>query len=221
MLYSSTLDLWRLYDESSSKESKSTAKGGTLNRSIKFTISGSAPLLMHSDRFANPIAPETIAHKKLTSKRTKTTEDYNAIARSEWMGGLYYHRDIGVYVPSNMIYAAIVGGGKLYKLGQHVKRSVVILEPTGFALKYSGPKDPAALYEKTAFVDSRAVKVGQAKLFRYRPRFDEWSVNGALMLNESQLSIDDLQKCFESAGELVGMGDYRPMFGRFDVDLEF
>jgi len=190
-----------------------------MNQVIEFEISGIAPLLMHSDRFVDPIAPATIEHKKLTSKRTKTIEDHKAIARSEWMGALYFDSELGVYVPSNMIRACIKEGAKLFKLGRHVDRAVIFTEHTGFSLKYKGPNDPDELYKKGIFRDSRTVKVAQARLVRTRPRFDEWSFKGNLVLNESMLSLEDLKKAFEAAGHFCGIGDCRPMLGRFDVSL--
>jgi hypothetical protein len=36
---------------------------------IKLKIKSTTPMLMHSDRFANPLDPATKAHKALTSNR--------------------------------------------------------------------------------------------------------------------------------------------------------
>jgi hypothetical protein len=190
-----------------------------MNTTIEFTVTGISPLLMHSDRFADPVSPETVEHKKLTSKRTKTTQDHHAISRSEWMGGLYYDEQLGIYIPSHMIRASLIEGAKLFKLGRHIQRSVVFLEHRGFSLIHNGPGDPEKLYENRRYVDRRSVKVGTAKLFRCRPRFEQWSAEGVLILNEAMLSLEDMRKSFEAAGEFVGMGDYRPMFGRYEVSF--
>ena len=190
---------------------------------IEFTITGIAPLLMHSDRFSNPIAPETIEHKKLTSKRSKSLEDHRDIARSEWMGGLYYDSDIGVYLPTASIRRSLIEGARLHKLGKHISRSVIFLEHKGFPLIYKGPSDPAKLYETPKFVDTRSVKVGTSKLMRNRPRFDEWSCSGQFSFNEAMLSLDELKMAYDAAGHFCGIGDYRPskdgMFGTYDVEL--
>ena len=50
---------------------------------LNVRITGTSPLMMHSDKFANPLLPETKAHKALTAKRKKTDEDHEAIAKSE------------------------------------------------------------------------------------------------------------------------------------------
>ena len=191
-----------------------------MNTTIDFTITGTAPMLMHSDRFANPIAPETIQHKKLTSKRTKTEEDHKAINRSEWMGSLYFNSSLGVYMPSSNVRRSLIEGAKLFKLGKQIERSVVFMEHDGFKLEYDGPKDPAKMYDKKQFVDIRSVKVSMARVMRCRPRFEGWALKGSLILNERMLSLEDLQKSFEAAGDFAGLGDYRPMFGRYDVSFK-
>jgi hypothetical protein len=58
-------------------------------KTVSVKITGKAALLMHSDRFANPLDPLTKAHKELTSKRKKTDDDHIAIARGEFIGGCY------------------------------------------------------------------------------------------------------------------------------------
>ncbi|MEB4734046.1 hypothetical protein OXV40_33915, partial [Burkholderia contaminans] len=57
---------------------------------LRLNICGSSPLMMHSDKLANPLAAETKAHRELTGKRKKTDEDHVAIARSEFLAGLYW-----------------------------------------------------------------------------------------------------------------------------------
>lgn len=192
---------------------------------VEFTMTGIAPLLMHSDRLADPIAPETIEHKKLTAKRLKSYEDHLNIARSEWMAGLLYEPDIGVYMSSQMIRASLVEGAKMFKLGKKITRAVMFTEHRGFALDYEGPKDPSKLWERREFTDKRSVKIGQARLMRYRPRFDAWSCSGSFILDTSQLSTGEILQCFETAGMYCGIGDYRisspkgGIFGTYEVVL--
>src|SRR6056300_958121 len=95
---------------------------------IKLKIIGTRPLLMHADIFTDPLNPLTKTHKALTSKRKKTDEDYEAIAKSEWRGGMYYDDDLGPYIPGVMLEAAMVSGGKLSKLGAQLKRSAEIID---------------------------------------------------------------------------------------------
>jgi hypothetical protein len=111
---------------------------------LKIKVTGTHPLLMHSDKFANPLAPETKAHKELTSKRKKTDEDHEAIARSEFIAGAYWDEQTGFFVPGQNFDASFLAGAKLQKLGTHWKRGALVLEGR-VKLLHDGPGTPAAL----------------------------------------------------------------------------
>lgn len=104
---------------------------------ITLKLKSTAPMLMHSDRFANPLDPATKAHKELTSKRKKTDEDHEAIAVSEFNGSLYIDPD-GPFIPSMNLEAAFVEAAKMQKLGKHAKRALMILEDK-IHLQYERP----------------------------------------------------------------------------------
>lgn len=184
---------------------------------INVRITGISPLLMHSDRFANPLDPATKAHKELTSKRKKTDEDHEAIARSEWMGSLYIDKN-GPYIPGQNIDAAIIEAAKMQKLGKTVKRAVQVVDDR-VHLEYTGPKTAEALFQPE-FIDVRGVKVGMAKLMRCRPIFREWAAGFTVMYNPEQINREDLVKAINDAGLLVGLCDYRPRFGKFTAEVK-
>lgn len=182
----------------------------------KYTITGLTPLLMHSERLANPFDDLTKELKAITGKRKKTEDDLFAMARIEFMGGLYYDTDAGVHLPGYNILAAIVGGGKIHKLGTAIKRAVIVNEDK-VSLIYEGPKTPAKLFESKSFVDMRSVKVGTAKITRCRPKFSTWSAAFSVAYDENSIQKSEIDQCLTSAGLMVGIGDYRPRFGRFSV----
>lgn len=184
---------------------------------IKLKITGTTPLMMHADTFANPLHPATKAHKELTSKRKKTDDDHLAIARSEFIGGCYWNKADGFYIPGQNFDATFLAGAKLQKLGTHWKRGALVLENC-VKLEHKGPSTPDELWEHPEFVDVRGVKVGAAKVMRYRPIFLEWSAELNISVNTDVLNIDEAKKVFEDAGALIGVCEYRPRFGRFEVD---
>lgn len=181
-----------------------------------FTIKGTTPMLMHSERLANPFDPNTIALKQLTSKRKKTEQDLLDMAKIEHAGGLYYDERDGVHVPGYNILATLINGGKIRKMGTQVKRAVLVMEDK-LPLKYSGPKTPDALFADKQFVDIRSVKVGTSKVARCRPIFPDWELLFTVVYDESAIQESDIVNAIKDAGSMVGLGDYRPRFGRFEL----
>lgn len=187
---------------------------------VTLKLTGRSPLLLHSDRGANPIHPDTVAHKVLTSKRKKTDDDHLAIARSEFMLGFYGGE--AIVIPTTNIKSALVEGAKLNKLGSAFNRCLMILDDVA-TIEHSGPKNKIKMWETASCVDVRSVKVGQARLMRYRPRLNDWSVTVNVLFDEKMVERDQIVNAADNAGQYIGLGDYRPAkggpFGRFSVEV--
>lgn len=183
---------------------------------LKFEIRGEAPLLMHSDRYSNPLDPLTKAHKQLTSKRKKTDEDQIAILHSEWMGSLYFDDQKKIYIPGHVIEAALLEAAKIQKLGKQFKRGATVIEDKCL-LEYTGPKKIAKLWEDPTFRDIRGVRVQQSKIMRCRPKFNDWGCTFQVAFHPQMLQDHDIQKMVEDCGSFIGLCDYRPKFGRFSI----
>lgn len=183
------------------------------------TIEGTAPLLMHSARLSNPIDPATKALKGATSKRVKTDEDHEKIARLEHLGSLYLDPDIGPYLPGENIARCLVDAGKITKSGIKVTRGVFIASDVN-PLSYSGPRDAEGLWADENFRHMASVKVGTARTMRCRPVFRAWRTAANGILDTSVLSLEELRGIAEQAGLMVGLGDWRPRFGRFAATVE-
>lgn len=183
-------------------------------QNFKIELRGSAPLLMHNSRLSNPMDPATKALKSATSKRSKTDEDHEVVARLEHAGGLYLDPDVGPYVPGENIERCLVDGARISKLGVKVQRGVFIhtdVNPLG----YAGPRDAAGLWEDKRFVHYASVKVGTSRVMRCRAVFQDWAVSAEGTLDESVLNFEELVQIVKNAGAMCGLGDWRPRFGRF------
>lgn len=183
---------------------------------LKLKIVGVTPLLMHSDKLANPLLPESKAHKALTSKRKKTDIDFLDIAKSEFISGCYWNADDKFFIPAQNLDATFLGGAKLQKLGVRWKQAALILEQR-VKLLHDGPSTPEKLWEEPRFIDVRGVRVGQSKVMRYRPVFMSWAAELTVALNTDVIDLDEARKAIEDAGKLIGTCEFRPRFGRFTV----
>lgn len=180
-------------------------------------IVGTSPLLMHSARLSNPLDPNSRAMKKISAKRNKSEEDYLALAKLEFIGGLYHDAKLGPYIPGANIFRTLVDAARKRKLGTRVTSSLFVREPINL-LAYKGPRDLEGLWVDENFRHEASVKVGTSRVIRTRPQFRSWGAECTLVVDEG-LDQDDLTQIVDIAGSTVGLGDWRPIFGRFTGTL--
>ena len=189
-----------------------------ISKTVKLT--GTSPLLMHSTTSIDTTHPLSRDLKRIQPKNSprKTVEARPEMRRLRFVMGMYFDDQIGPYLPGEMLQACIRDGGKANRLGSEVTRSVLVVEDKA-PLIYTGPRDLKSLWAK-GFSDTRSVKVGQARVLRTRPYFAQWAVEFTVSLDEEHLDPHLLKGCIENAGLRVGLGDYRPRFGRFTAEVK-
>jgi hypothetical protein len=183
---------------------------------LELKLSGTRPLLMHNGRLADPSNSVTRALKPLTSKRGKTDEDFEEIRRLEWLGGLYLDDNGRISLTEDVVLGAGIEGARKAKKGKQMTAGVLGSTPY-FPLEYKGPREPLELFRDSAFVDYRLVVVGQARTMRARPRFNNWSAIIRLLVETTIINIADVLAAYQVAGVIVGIGDFRPRCGGFEV----
>lgn len=177
---------------------------------------GIAPLLMHRGLLADPLDDFSRAIAKISGKRKKVEADHNEIARLEWMGSLYIS-DGRPCLPGDNVAGALIEAAKRLKRGKQLRPALIVEKPS--PLIYDGPTDPEALFADPAFRLRVPVRVGQARVMRTRPRFRQWQCEAEIEFLASLFDRDDLIEIVHVAGETCGMGDWRPRFGRFRVEI--
>jgi hypothetical protein len=185
---------------------------------ITITLTGTHALLMHNSQLADPLNPFTRKLAEATSKRKKTFEDHEEVARREWAGGLYYSPNLGPFLPGANIERALLDGARMNRLGKSVERGLFITE-NECPLAYSGPRDIESLIDDVNHRHMASVKIGMSRVMRCRPIFRDWSVSASGELDEAQVSLSDLALIANRAGSLIGLGDWRPRFGRFTATV--
>lgn len=184
---------------------------------LEVTLSGVSPLMLHNGHLADPTNTHTKALKSLTSKRNKTEEDLLNIRQVEWMGGLYLDASGRVAIPAEAVLATVIAGARKDKLGKQASAGVFEVQPF-YPLKYDGPKDLNKLYADGRFADYRSVVVQRNRCMRCRPVFPQWDLPIQLSVNDEVINIADVKRALEVAGEVIGLCEYRPRFGRFVVN---
>lgn len=185
---------------------------------LQLEITGTAPLLMHNARLADPLDSMARDLKKVTSKTKKSEDDHAEMARLEFLGGLYYDPEVGPYIPGDNIFRALIDAGRKRKLGKKVIEAIFVTSNVN-PVAYKGPRTPAELWSDGNFTLRSSAKVGMQRVNRTRPQFTGWLTSARLYLDTDILDLDDLRDIVEIAGKLIGLGDWRPRYGRFEGAL--
>jgi hypothetical protein len=67
-------------------------------------------------------------------------------------------------------------------------------------------------------IDARPVKVGQARVIRWRPRFDTWELTFTITILDPEVwDPRTVREIMDGAGKYIGLCDNRPLNGLFEV----
>jgi hypothetical protein len=185
----------------------------------KVKLRGLSPLLMHNGRLACPTDPWTRKLAEVSKKRGKTDEDHEAIRWIEYQGAAYWDEGSEMFfLPGAMIESCLVDGARATKLGKAAQAGVVCVQEQ-CELIYPGPRTPKARFDAGHELYCRAKIPGRGTMtMRSRPRFDEWSVAFELQIAVAIVNPTNVSQALTTAGLAKGMGDYRPRYGRFEVE---
>ena len=181
---------------------------------LRFRIIGASPLLMHNGLLADPLNPHAKGIAQVASKRRKTEADHLRLAELEFLGSLYLSGGAPC-IPAEMIEAALVKAAGQERRGAKAKAGMVVRD--NLRLEYEGPKDPHALWRDEAFRLRSPARVGAVRVMRTRPMFQAWAAELAVDFLPTLLNPSDVHGFLATAGEQIGIGDWRPRFGRFSV----
>jgi hypothetical protein len=198
-----------------------------MQKELQVTIKGFTPLLMHNGQIADPLNEHAIALKKVSAKRTKTETDHLEMQKLEWFGGLYVDEHEHVIIPGANIESAIIAGAKKSKKGNVAKATILIdddprvmafVEQDKTVKLIDINKTATELYaEGNQYIDRRMVRVTTSRIARTRPIFRKWALTFTIKYDESMANEDEVLTWLADAGTQVGLGDYRPKYGRFAI----
>lgn len=205
-------------------------------RKAHVRLQGKNNILLHNGQTADPRNHYAKQMKAISSKRKKTDADLDQLAKVEWFAGLYLGKvtkDGTKYatttIPSHVLESCFVAGAKKSKRGVQAKSglfvdSQAVLEfegkPEGDLSEEQLQQALDDLYESGDHSLCVGVKVGQSKVMRTRPCFSDWSAEVDVEYDDAVMTFGDVKDIIEDAGRLVGVGDWRPKYGRFEATVE-
>ena len=184
-------------------------------RDLNCTIRGVSPLLMHNGQLADPLNSFAIAMKKISSKRDKTEADLEELGHLEWLGSLYLHEQEPC-IPGELLEGTLLEAARKRRRGKQVAAGVWC--ESNFPLVYEGPRDLEGLWCNPQFRLTTGARVQRNRVMRTRPRYEQWAAAVKVTFNDELLNRAEVLELLRLAGEQVGIGDWRPKFGRFVVE---
>jgi hypothetical protein len=173
-------------------------------KQIEVGIQGVSPYLMH--RFGGTDASEL---DNARGKRSVGAPDYSLEAEKA-----LYKNEQGIYVPSRQVEASMIKASSNFQIPGKGKKTFKDLLK-GFVFI----EEPELIMNPQKYeVDIQAVRIQRARIVRYRPIFREWTLKFHINIQEENEIPDKIvQDILTHAGQYVGIGDYRPRYGRFRV----
>lgn len=183
-----------------------------------YKIVGKTRILLHSAELADPLADCAKQVKELTDRKKRTPDEDSELARREWFGSLYLDEEGRVVIPAQNIERMIRDAAARTRNGKNVQAGLQATDDF-FPLDFPGKGLTAKqLWESGKYTDRSSVKVNKGRSIRTRPCFRDWSLTFTVMYDPGILSASQLDGFVAEAGRIIGLGDWRPRNGRFDVE---
>lgn len=184
---------------------------------VAVTIAGEQ-LIMHNGQTADPLNVYAKRLKEVTGdkQRKKTDEGILAMGRIECEAGLYLDAKKRVILPTRVLEAHIAEGARKTKEGKQALAGMFV-DTAGILSYEGGPLTVAQILDSPEHQLRLSVVVGQAKVMRVRPFFTNWSATFQVSILDEQVTSTMLRTWLINGGNFVGIGDYRPRYGRYEV----
>lgn len=175
-------------------------------------IEGQTPYMQH--RMDDQKLEDWEKNRKLIIERDDLSKEDQI--RAEFHS---YRDDKGFYIPSDHIRGSLINAGAMVKskVG-NARKSMKNIVAGMFFIEEEKIRLP-----KDYIIDKRSAvnKVVKARVICIRPRWNSWSANFTLIIDNDTITKDTISEIISNAGKFIGIGSFRPtnngMFGRFNL----
>lgn len=181
---------------------------------VDVQIKGVAPLLQ------NKFGQEAIIAAESVKKRTGEI-DWS----QEWRDKMYLDEDGYLVQPGEQIIAAMAKAATAFRIKGRGKKTYkdmvkasIFIDPERISHGMKPPNEPSTNDPNDVFtIDVRRVVIRGSAVLRARPRLNQWGLAFMLQVMDDQFPEETVKAILDEAGEKIGIGDFRPRFGRFIV----
>jgi hypothetical protein len=194
-------------------------------KELTIELRGILPLLMNNPQCVDPLNPLAVEMSKINALKPAEKKLESNIVKMRWLqfqASLYWDEEGKCpYIPATWLFAHVRDGARKQKKGKDVERGVHFSR-MNFPLLYEPEYGSVAqIYADPGFVDVRVVGLGKGnskvKVMRTRARFNKWGVLFSLFYDPKAIGEEDLRNAFEYGAEYIGLGDHRPIFGKYEI----
>jgi hypothetical protein len=171
---------------------------------VEVEIEGVSPILFHRWN-CESVAEKAKAAKGSASKKSDDVESY-----------VYRNEKNELCIPGEYLRGAIIAAAKFRQDPRSPRKSAADLYKAAIV----SLTDLSSLGAKNwDFMDQRRVVVQRNAITRSRPAMNAgWKAKFVLMVNLPEyVNQSTLNSVIQQAGKLVGLADFRPTYGRFNV----
>lgn len=190
---------------------------------MEVRILGQTPLLIANGQTADPTNYHSKKLKSLTSKRNKTEEDLENILETQWEAGLYWNDEIGLYMPSENLYAGFLKAARKHKIGNKCS-AISFSESLGYPILTEGHKDFVSLKSNPKNKFKKIVVIQRSKTVSCRPIFHNWKINFDIEFEREVIDSNEIKTVLMTWRSRVGMGVWTPgspkpgSYGKFIIE---
>lgn len=194
------------------------------------TVRGITPLLMHRDNIEWSDQMKTWEKDPKNKSVSVAGDDRTPPFR--WLGSLY-HDDTRIVMPADCMMASLMYGGTRTPTGKgkatfksQTMSGIMPIDPF-WPLTVNGKEIEVAAFFKDMESKSmeefyalavslgfilwpKRARVGTSFHVRVRPRFNQWTIRGGLVVSDVAITHSVLNLIGSQAGQYVGLGDWRP-----------
>jgi hypothetical protein len=186
-----------------------------------YKLTGIRPLIMHNGRLADPLDSFAKKLKKLTGERKKTDTTHAALAEVEWEGSLYWSDTLGLYLPNAMLEAMFEDAAAKLRLRDAVKAGIFVDADFGVPLRCEHSHNLERLRADPRYRIRTGVVVQRSRVMRTRAMIPTgWTAEVLIDFDESLLNLDQVSDVLTKGGAHIGLGTWRPKFGRFITEIQ-
>lgn len=199
-------------------------------KAMTMTWTGIRPMVMGNPQgveLSNPLSMESRRLNAEMKKHRKKgdsnllIETEEKMKRNDWESSAYWDDERkSFYLPDTVILACLRGGAAVARKGKDIDRAAIISEPEVY-IQTKKHNSIEQYFKDEAFRLSGPCKIPPktgALIWKCRCMIPvDWKVTFTIEYEETIVAEKSIIDAAESAGRLVGVGGWRPKFGRFTV----